>query len=247
MGVLMEYGRLLSPRQKMCSCSGELKKWPLPTHIFTYEAIFSARPSEMQVSVEKRDEKREYFTMSETIQVATEAHEIIDTEIQTKYDHLQAILREMESVLVAYSGGVDSALLLKVAYDVLGERALGVIATSPVYAQEETDEAIAVAHQLQLPLLTIETHELENERYAENSTNRCYFCKTELFSHLKPLAQKYQMRYITYGVNKDDDGDYRPGQQAAREFGVREPLKEAGMGKREIRAIARMLGMSVWD
>src|SRR5215470_2645893 len=185
--------------------------------------------------------------MSNTSSVVAQAHEIIDAETQAKYDHLQTILREMESVLVAYSGGVDSALLLKVAHDVLGERALGVIASSPAYAQEETSDAVAVAQQMDLPLVTIETHELEDKRYVENNFNRCYFCKNELFSRLEPLARERHLRYIAYGVNKDDDGDFRPGQRAAREFGVRGPLKEAGMGKREIRAIARMLGVPVWD
>lgn len=171
----------------------------------------------------------------------------LDAETQAKYEHLQAILRAMGSVLIAYSGGVDSALLLKVAHDVLGDRALGAIASSPAYASEETDDAIAVARQLQLPLVTLETHELEDERYVKNDVNRCYFCKTELFTHLEPLAKEHQLEHIAYGVNTDDDGDFRPGQRAAREFQVRGPLKEAGMGKKEIRAIARLLGMPVWD
>ena len=178
---------------------------------------------------------------------ATLAPDLLDEETRAKYQRLQDILREMESVLVAYSGGVDSALLLKVARDVLGERATGAIAASPAYAAEETEEAVAVARQMGIPLLTLETHELEDERYLANDVNRCYFCKTELFTQLEPLAKQHHLRYIAYGVNLDDDGDFRPGQRAAREFGVRGPLKEAGMGKREIRAVAKMLGVPVWD
>ncbi len=173
--------------------------------------------------------------------------EALDAETQAKYAQLQALLRDMESVLVAYSGGVDSALLLKVAHDVLGTRAMGALAVSPAYAPEETGEAMAVAEQMGIPVITLETHELEDERYVANDFNRCYFCKTELFTQLEPLAKKHNLRYIAYGVNKDDDGDFRPGQKAAREFNVRGPLKEAGMGKREIRAVARLLGVPVWD
>src|SRR5436190_14493580 len=185
--------------------------------------------------------------MLDTRNVNSNDVEAIDVETRAKYEHLQTILRDMESVLVAYSGGVDSALLLKVAYDVLGTRAMGVIASSPAYAAEETEEALAVAEQMGIPVMTLETHELEDERYVANDVNRCYFCKTELFTQLQPLAKQHNLRHIAYGVNKDDDGDFRPGQRAAREFNVRGPLKEAGMGKREIRAVARLLGVPIWD
>src|SRR5438067_12237620 len=113
--------------------------------------------------------------MLDTHQVNYSNIEELDAETQAKYEHLQAILRDMESVLVAYSGGVDSALLLKVAHDVLGERAIGAIASSPAYAAEETEQAIAVAEQMGIPLIALETHEMEDERYVANNFNRCYF------------------------------------------------------------------------
>jgi pyridinium-3,5-biscarboxylic acid mononucleotide sulfurtransferase len=185
--------------------------------------------------------------MLDTNNVNSDDVEAIDADTRAKYEQLQTILRDMESVLVAYSGGVDSALLLKVASDVLGTRAMGVIASSPAYAAEETEEALAVAEQMGISVITLETHELQDERYVANDFNRCYFCKTELFTQLKPLAKEHNLRHIAYGVNKDDDGDFRPGQRAAREFSVRGPLKEAGMGKREIRAVARLLRIPVWN
>ncbi len=168
-------------------------------------------------------------------------------EIEQKYQRLRDILAEMPSVLVAYSGGVDSALLLKVASDVLGERALGVIATSPAYEDAETAEALRNAEAMGAHVIQIETHEMENERYVANGLDRCYHCKTELFTRLEPLAQERGIALIAYGLNRDDLGDFRPGQRAAREFGVRAPLQEADLGKEEIRAIARYLGVPVWD
>lgn len=171
----------------------------------------------------------------------------LEADTQARYELLQTILKDMASVLVAYSGGVDSALLLRVAHDVLGERALGALASSPAYADEETREALDVAAHMGIPVVTLQTHELEDERYVTNDVNRCYFCKTELFTQLTPVAREHQLGHIAYGLNIDDLGDFRPGQRAAREFQVRAPLKEAGLGKTEIRAIARFLGVPVWN
>lgn len=175
------------------------------------------------------------------------ASTVLQAETRARYERLQHILHEMESVLVAYSGGVDSALLLRVAHDVLGERAMGALAHSPAYASEETQQALDVAACMGIPVLTLRTHEMEDQRYVANDLNRCYFCKTELFSQLTPLARQHNLRHIAYGQNIDDLGDFRPGQRAAREFSVRAPLKEAGLGKEEIRAIAKALGVPVWN
>jgi uncharacterized protein len=171
----------------------------------------------------------------------------LSPELREKYTRLTAILREMGAVLVAYSGGVDSALLLKVATDVLGERAVGALAASPAYDPAETAEAMAVARRMGALLEVVETHELDDPRYRANSADRCYFCKRELFDHLEPLAQQLGLAQIAYGMNRDDRGDWRPGQRAAREHGVRAPLDEAGMGKAEIRALAYYLDVPVWE
>jgi uncharacterized protein len=168
-------------------------------------------------------------------------------DLEGKYRALIAILHEMGSALVAYSGGVDSALLLKVAADILGARAVGALAASPAYDTEETAQAAAVAAQMGVRLEVVETHELEDPRYTANNADRCYFCKVELFDHLEPVARRLGLAHIAYGMNRDDHGDWRPGQRAARERGVRAPLDEAGLGKAEIRALAQHLNVPVWE
>jgi len=162
-------------------------------------------------------------------------------------DRLKASIRAYDSMLVAFSGGVDSTLVLKVAHQVLGSRTAGLLAVSESLPEIERREALALAEGIGAPLHVVHTREMDDPRYRANPDDRCYFCKTELFVQLEKEALRLGFGTLAYGANLDDQGDFRPGMTAARERSVVAPLIEARLGKAEIREVARDLGLPNWD
>jgi len=170
-----------------------------------------------------------------------------DEGLVERLSRLESILAGMGTVLVAYSGGVDSAYLLLAAHRVLGDGAVGVLAVSPSLPAAEREAAMRVAGEIGARLEIVDAFEHMNPDYVVNNPNRCYFCKTELFDVAAPVAERLGLASIAYGANRDDLGDFRPGMVAARERGIRAPLLEADLSKSDIRALAREAGLSIWD
>lgn len=173
--------------------------------------------------------------------------ELVNPELEIKLESLGGRIRELESVLVAYSGGVDSGLVLEVAHQVLGSGATGVIASSPSLPAAELQAALALARDRGIDVTVLPTAEVELEGYRRNGPDRCYFCKSELYGELAALASRRGVGALLDGFNRDDRADWRPGRRAATEMGVISPLDEVGLGKDEVRRAARELGLANWD
>lgn len=171
----------------------------------------------------------------------------VNQELFEKLEELKKILKDYKSAAIAFSSGVDSTFLLKVAHDVLGDQAIAVTASSRFFPGRERREAKAFCKKVGIKQVICEIDELEIEGFCQNPANRCYLCKKELFTRFLAIAEEYQMAVLADGSNVDDEGDYRPGLQAIKELGIKSPLREAGLNKEEIRKLSKELGLPTWE
>lgn len=167
--------------------------------------------------------------------------------IKEKFESLKEILKSLQSVLIAFSGGVDSTFLAKTAFDVLGNRAIAVTVISEIHPKWEIDEAIEIAKKIGIEHKIIESSISDVPEFAENPVERCYYCKRTIFAKLKDMAEELNIKYVIDGSNFDDTGDFRPGMRALEEMKIRSPLKEAGLSKSEIRELSKRIGLPTWD